>query len=246
MRIPRLFVDQALAPNTTITLAPESGHYLSRVLRLPKDARVTLFNGAGGEYEARITDIKKNLVTATVSSWHKGDCQSPLHIHLAIGISRGERMDWVIQKSTELGVTGLFPLFSEHCEVKLDGKRLQNKLNHWRKVSISACEQSGLNIVPTIHPPSQLRQWLPSASSELKLILHPENSKPLTQNNKPTSVTLLVGPEGGFSDTELNEALQHGFQAMQLGPRILRTETAPVTAISILQYRWGDLGDPAF
>ncbi len=242
MRIPRIFVDQALQPHTEICFTQETSHYLSRVLRLSLDAKIRVFDGKSGEYEAKITNIQKNRVTASLSAFIEESRQSPLPVHLAIGISRGERMDWVIQKSTELGVASIVPLFSERCEVKLDSKRLQSKLTHWRKVAISACEQSGLNIIPEIHPPQQLKEWLPTANTDLKLVLHPLDSQPLARLATPDSVTLLIGPEGGFSQSEITAAIQSSFQPIQLGPRILRTESAPIVAISILQYQWGDLG----
>jgi len=242
MRIPRVFVEQPLSPKITITLAPQTTHYLLRVLRLPDGAPITLFNGLGGEYSAILQRDGKTGLRAITGTFEPVNRSAPINIQLAIVISRGERMDWVVQKATELGVARLTPLFSERCEVRLDSRRLDKKLDHWRKVAISACEQSGLNQVPQLHRPTRLSDWLDSATDPLKLILHPGSASPFTRPDMPNRITLLVGPEGGFSDGEVALARQHEFLPLQLGPRILRTETAPVVALSILQHRWGDLG----
>ena len=245
MRIPRVFVDQPLDTDTQISLPAETAHYLLRVLRLPDTASIRVFNGGGGEYSATLRQTGKSSLSALLGTFNPDNRSSALHTHLGIAISRGERMDWVIQKATELGVSSLTPLFSERCEVKLRGDRLSKKLEHWRKVSISACEQSGLNLVPEIGAPVPLSDWLAGASGRLKLILHPGPAQPLEQSDNPETIALLIGPEGGFTEQEVELASQRGFTPLQLGPRVLRTETAPIAALSILQYRWGDIGDIA-
>jgi len=240
MRIPRIFIDVPLGPNQTIELPKETSHYLSRVLRLPVDAQLRVFNGLGGEYQAHISDANKNAMRLAIGEFDAANNSSSLHIHLGIAISKGERMDFVIQKATELGVAEISLLNSERTEVKLKGDRLDKRVEHWRKVSISACEQCGSNRVPAIHPPVNLAQWLDKRDEPIKLIMQPGTNQPFKQN-KPATVALLVGPEGGFSALEVSSANEAGFDSISLGPRILRTETAPLVAISILQHHWGDL-----
>lgn len=243
MRIPRVFVDQPLSTDQQIALPAETAHYLLRVLRLSDAAPVRVFNGRGGEYSGTLKQTGKNTLAVALNAFDPNNRSSALRTHLGIVISRGERMDWVVQKATELGVSSLTPLYSERCEVKLRGDRLSKKLEHWRKVSISACEQSGLNLVPEIGAPVPLSDWLTSANSQLKLILHPGPAQPLEQGDNPETIALLIGPEGGFTEQEVELASRRDFTPLQLGPRVLRTETAPIAALSILQYRWGDLGD---
>jgi len=155
-------------------------------------------------------------------------------------MSRGDRMDYAIQKATEIGVNAITPLSSERCEVKLDLQRLKKRLHHWQQIAISACEQSGRSDVPTIYQPVLLSQWLEQVEAQQKLVLHPHNTVRLTELATPNSCALLIGPEGGLTDAEVNAAQTQGFQAMLLGPRILRTETAPVASLSLLQHLWGD------
>ena len=240
MRIPRIFTDQALVESTTIELARESSHYLSRVLRLPLEAPIRVFNGLGGEYQAHICNIDKHCVSLKIASFDSSDNSSPLHIHLGIALSKGERMGLVIQKATELGVTEISLLNSERTEVKLKGERLQKRLSHWRKVAISACEQCGCNRIPVINPPVSLQDWTNKRDEEIKLIMQPGTTQQF-QQAKPAAVALLIGPEGGFAEQEVSSANQNGFASITLGPRILRTETAPLVAISLLQHHWGDL-----
>lgn len=240
MRIPRIFIDVPLDENQLIELPRETSHYLSRVLRLPVEANIRVFNGLRGEYPAQICEASKNSVSIQTGSFDDTDNSSPLHIHLGISLSKGERMDFVIQKATELGVSEISLLNSERTEVKLKGERLEKRVEHWRKVSISACEQCGSNRVPLIHPPVTLAKWLECRDEPIKLIMQPGTNQPF-QQSKPATVALLVGPEGGFADVEVQAANHAGFNSISLGPRILRTETAPLVAISILQHHWGDL-----
>ena len=206
---------------------------------------ITLFNGLGGEFSATLTATAKSQVDVSLGDCREIDRESPLKLHLAIAVSRGERMDWIVQKATELGVTEITPLFSERTEVKLNGERLEKKLRHWQQVSISACEQCQRNKLPTINNARTLDQWLSQAdgdSDHLKLVLHHRSDKTLAQHQTPKSVCLLVGPEGGLSDTEISRAIDKGFAPLTLGPRVMRTETAPLASISIMQSLWGDMG----
>jgi len=229
--------------NIEITLEADAANHVGRVLRLPQGAEIILFNGQGGEYRATLTESGKKVVKAQVNSYADISLESPLAIHLGQGISRGDKMEMTIQKAVELGVTEITPLFSERCGVKLSGERLQKKLSQWHKIIISACEQCGRNTIPTIHSPLQLDQWLAQPSDELKLNLHPKAKYSINTLPQPTNgIRLLIGPEGGLSDLEIEQAATQGFDEVLIGPRVLRTETAGLTIISALQTRFGDLG----
>lgn len=154
-------------------------------------------------------------------------------------MSRGERMDWAIQKATELGVAQITPLFTERCEVRLNDERAQKRLEHWQQIAISACEQCGRSKVPVIHAPQLLKDWQASVQADLKLVLHPV-AQSLTQHATPHTLAFLIGPEGGLTEGEVAQAAEYGFQPARLGPRVLRTETAPVVALSVAQQLWGD------
>jgi 16S rRNA (uracil1498-N3)-methyltransferase len=184
-------------------------------------------------------EVGKKRVVVQIDESFAGQVESPLHIHLGQGLSRGERMDWAIQKATELGVTEITPIFSDRCEVRLKDERADKRLMHWRQVAISACEQCGRSRVPVIHPPLLLADWLKQTEAELKLVLHPV-AEPLVSHAKPATLAFLIGPEGGLSDAEVEQAQSAGFHAARLGPRVLRTETAPVVALAVAQQLWGD------
>lgn len=242
MRIPRVYSPQSIAVADLIQLEPAPSHHLASVLRMTTGQQVILFNGYGGEYRGELVAVKKGRVTVQITAFDGIDRESPLPIHLAIGLSRGERMDWIVQKATELGVAEITPLFTQRCEVKLNADRLAKKTRHWQQITISACEQCQRNKLPIINTASPLPQWLSTCSEDLKLVMHHRahtGLQNLPQQNG--SVGLLIGPEGGLSDQEINDATHQGFQALAMGPRVLRTETAPVAAISILQALWGDL-----
>ncbi len=242
MREIRVFTDQPLTVGTEITLEDQVARHLGAVLRLKAGDPITLFNGRGGEHPAILTDCSSKRVRARIMDSIAIERESPLQIHLGIGLSRGDRMDWVIQKATEAGVTEITPLFTERTEVKLKSDRLEKKLGHWQQIVASACEQCYRNQLPVIHEPSNLHLWLNEASSDKKLVLHHRSAQTLHQLKGETcsSVALLIGPEGGLTPDEIDSAIQQGFQPLALGPRVFRTETAPVVAISILQSIWGD------
>ena len=165
--------------------------------------------------------------------------ESSLQIHLGQGLSRGERMDWAIQKATELGVAEITPLFTERCEVRLNDERMQKRLEHWQQIAISACEQCGRSKVPVIHVPQSVKDWQAAVQADLKLVLHPV-AQPLTEHAAPSTLAFLIGPEGGLTDAEVAHAAEQGFLPARLGPRVLRTETAPIVALSVAQQLWGD------
>ena len=242
MRCPRIYSAQVLALGAQITLEADAAHHLARVLRLPIGSPLILFNGDGNEYPAEIIALDKKNVVVVISNVLTEARESPLAIHLGVAISKGERMDWVIQKATELGVTEISPLQSERVEVRLHGEREEKKLAHWRAVAISACEQCARNRIPTINDVQPLFNWIENIQVDAKFVLHHRSVAVLdAQNAAPKSVALLIGPEGGLSELEINAAEQRGFQSLRLGPRVLRTETAPLAALSVLQFLWGDL-----
>lgn len=240
MRIPRVYTPEPLSVGTTITLEGPAAHYLLRVLRLQPGRELVLFNGTGGEYPARVVNTTKKQLEVLPEAFIADDRESPLVTELAIGISRGERMDLVIQKATELGVSRIIPLLTERTEVKLTGERQEKKHQHWQQISISAAEQCQRNRLPEIAPVTTLTDYLQHCQSELRFVLHHRDSQRLPADTRPASVALLVGPEGGLSDPEIAAARDAGFTPLTLGPRVLRTETAPVAALSLLQYLWGD------
>lgn len=238
MRLSRFFIDAPLSLGQH-ELPETQAHYIGRVLRHAVGDKVQLFDGSGLEYVGELTDVGKKNVRVELREQHSGQPVSPLHIHLGQGLSRGERMDWAIQKATELGANEISLIVSERCEVRLKDERADKRLAHWRQVAISACEQCGRSVVPIIHPPINLNQWLSQTTAELRLVLHPV-AEPWTSHPRPESLAFLIGPEGGLSDNEVSLAKTHGFHAARLGPRVLRTETAPVVALSVAQQLWGD------
>jgi 16S rRNA (uracil1498-N3)-methyltransferase len=242
MRTPRLYSQQRMTIDQKLALDKSACNYLASALRMTEGQEIYLFNGEGGEYKAEILSLNKNKGDALITQFVAVDRESPLQIHLAIGISRGDRMDWLVQKATELGVQQITPLFTERTEVKLSEARIEKKRGHWQKIAISACEQCQRNMIPTINKPLNLDQWLQSTEKGHKVVLHHRTEKSIAQLQKSLSkLILLVGPEGGLSDTEINVAQLRGYIAAKIGPRVLRTETAPLAAISIAQSLWGDM-----
>lgn len=238
MRLSRFFIDAPLSLGQH-ELPEAQAHYIGRVLRHAVGDAVQLFDGSGQEFLGELIEVGKKSVRVELREAMAGMTESPLAIHLGQGLSRGERMDWAIQKATELGATEITPIVSERCEVRLKDERTDKRMAHWRQIAISACEQCGRSVLPVIHPPQGLGDWLQQADAELKLVLHPV-AEPLQSHAKPASLAFLIGPEGGLSDAEVQQAKTQGFHAARLGPRVLRTETAPVVALSLAQQLWGD------
>ncbi|MAT92554.1 MAG: 16S rRNA (uracil(1498)-N(3))-methyltransferase [Halioglobus sp.] len=240
MRIPRIYTAQTLDAEADFQLEAGPAAHVARVLRMATGDALLLFDGRGGEYPATITGLDRHAVSVRTQQRRQGLAESPLHIHLGIAVSRGERMDWVVQKATELGVAAVSPLLSERTGVKLNAPRAEKKRRHWQQVAISACEQCGRCDLPEIHPLAPLPAWLDSVDAPCRLLLQP-GANAAAPGASPRRVALLIGPEGGFSQGEVELAQAAGFRGLQLGPRILRTETAPLAAIAVLQARWGDL-----
>lgn len=249
MRVTRVFVDMPLASGAQLALPEGAARHVARVLRLGVGDALRLFNGRGGEFEATIDSARRDEVTARIGAHHDMERESPLRIVLLQGIARGEKMDLILQKATELGVHAFVPVKMARSTVRLDERTALARQQHWQAVVASACEQSGRNAVPAVAAPATLSQCLGPAPG-LRLLLAPgEGSRPLSvllagatpAGGLPERVELLVGPEGGFDPAETAAATAAGFQSCRLGPRILRTETAGLAALAALQSLAGDL-----
>lgn len=238
MRLSRFFIDAPLSLGEH-SLPEAQAHYIGRVLRMTEGQALQVFDGSGVEYRGTLLEVGKKQVRVQLDEQFAGQAESTLRIHLGQGLSRGERMDWAIQKATELGVAEITPIVSERCEVRLKDERAQKRQDHWQQIAISACEQCGRSVVPVIHPPLPLAEWLKQTDADLKLVLHPV-AEPLSSHATPASLAFLIGPEGGLSEAEVEQAKAGGYHAARLGPRVLRTETAPVVALSVAQQLWGD------
>ena len=241
MRTIRIYQAGPYENNDTIELAPAAGLHVGVVLRMQPGEQLTLFSGDNREFSATIVSVYKKKVTVRIDTVRSANRESPRAIHLLQGISKGERMEWVVQKAVELGVTTITPLLTAHCAVRLDADRLLKKHAQWQAIAIAACEQSGRNQLPIIHPASPLDAYLQQCQARTKLLLHP-HSQQTWRDYRVTEgdIALLIGPEGGLSDDEVALATALQFKPWCLGPRILRTETAAIAAISVLQASSGD------
>ena len=243
MRIPRIYQAIPLNKGDEIRLDAQATTHVVRVLRLKQSDSIIVFNGQGGEYLARIENVEKRAVSVRLLEWRKVDLESPLRISLVQGVSRGERMDYTLQKSVELGVTDIYPVMTDFTSVKLDAERQQKKHIHWQGVVTSACEQSGRDTVPGVHTVSDLVTCVNKLVNidTLVLTLNPKATLSFHQVQcAQKQVALVVGPEGGFSHDELSWLSGKGIASVALGPRVLRTETAALAAIAVMQLMWGD------
>jgi 16S rRNA (uracil1498-N3)-methyltransferase len=243
MRLSRIYHPAPLAKGGQITVTGNAANHVSRVLRLGEGDKLTLFNGDGCDYAATIQSIGRRDVTLAVHDFQAVDSESPLKITLLQGICRGQRMDWLLQKSTELGVARIQPVLSDRVVVKLSSDRAAKKLEHWRGVVIGACEQSGRAKLPQISAPESLQAAIACLEENTeRLVMDPAGTDRLSPSiGQSGSVIILTGPEGGLTSGERQAAIKAGFKSVRVGPRILRTETAPVAMISIVQYLFGDL-----
>ena len=243
MRIIRSHVDQPLAVGQRITLPEDSSLHLLRVLRLEPGDAVTLFNGDGHDYTARLLTAAKRGAEAEITGRDPVPRESPLRITLVQGVARGEKMDLVLQKATELGVDGFTPVVTERTEVKLDAERAEKRMAHWRGVVAAACEQSGRAVLPRLVQPTALANYAGAETADIKLVLDPQGDVGLAgvSPQPGQSIALVVGPEGGLSERDLATLRAAGFRGLRLGPRILRTETAGLAAVAALQALYGDL-----
>jgi 16S rRNA (uracil1498-N3)-methyltransferase len=240
MRIPRVYCPETLSQQATIQLTDNAARHVSLVLRLSLHDQIILFNGDGADYSAKIINIAKKSVQVHITEKFIINRESSIQIHLGQAISRSEKMDFVIQKAVELGVTEITPVMTQYCAVKFSAEQTHKKMSHWQGIIISACEQSGRNVLPKIHAPMELVQWLQSSHS-CGIVFDPEATDSLKSFAfQPSHVSLLIGPEGGLSNNELTLAKQNQFRVVKLGQRILRTETAALAAMTATQYQWGD------
>lgn len=244
MRIPRIFQDQALTVNQAVLLDAQATAHVTKVLRLRVGHPIILFNGLGGEYHGEVETVERRQATIFLEQFYDLERESPLQIVLGQCLARGERMDYALQKAVEVGVTAIYPLQSAFSAVQLTEERALRRIHHWQQVVVSACEQCGRNRLPTIHPVEALETWIKTQAEragQQNWIVSPgqDQTQPKLLRAEAKQV-LLIGPEGGFSDSELAAAVSQQFATLTLGPRILRTETAAVVAITVLQTLAGD------
>ena len=243
MSTPRLFSPIQLRANAMLSFDAEQAHYVGRVLRLRAGDALTVFDGSGGEYSATVGKVTKRQLILNVGDHDSRNTESPLRIRLVQGVSKGEKMDIVVQKATELGVHRISPVLTDFSVVKLEPDRAVKRRDHWQKIARSACEQCKRNIVPLIDAPQSLVDWFADNADgdEMQLMLRADAADAMPAIDMPGSeLTILVGPEGGFSEAEHERAAAAGLRAVRLGPRVMRTETAALAAISIAQATWGD------
>lgn len=242
MSSPRFYCREPLAPGARLDLPEPVARHAVRVLRLPPGAEIVLFDGRGGEYPAQIEHIERDRVSVSLGAWLERECESPLDITLVQAVQAADKMDFTIQKAVELGVGHIVPVESRRSVVRLSGDRAGKRVAHWQGVAAAACEQCGRNRVPIVAPLESVEQWLARpADGALRLMLAPGATKTLTELPPATKLQLLIGAEGGLDPREVTAAESAGFVAVRLGPRVLRTETAGLAALSALQALWGDL-----
>jgi len=241
MRDIRIFQDCELSTDISIALSEQASRHLAQVLRLSVDNELTLFNGSGKDFIARIVTINKKRVEVVILSEHKNNAESTLDVHLFQGISKGDRMDTAIQKSVELGVQAFTPIVCERTVVRTSDERNEKKASHWRNIIISACEQSGRARIPELSPVLEFATALSTITPEQSILLHPKQSENLSSTALASQrINIFIGPEGGFTEQELELAINAGLKLVSMGNRILRTETAPIAALAVLQARFGD------
>lgn len=241
MNLPRFYCRAALSPGAHIELPEPVARHAVRVLRLPPGAPMVLFDGRGGEYLAHIQRIERERVVAELASWQDVERESPLAVTLVQALQAGEKMDFTIQKAVELGVRDIVPVESRRSVLRLSGDRAAKRVAHWQGVAASACEQCGRNQVPLVAPLEKLENWLARpADASLRLMLAPDADEALVDLPPASAVQLLIGAEGGLDPQEVLAAKQAGFRPVRMGPRVLRTETAGLAALAILQALWGD------
>ena len=243
MRLNRVYTERPIADGAELTLPEAAAYHVARVLRLRAGAPLVLFDGSGADFRGEIVAVEGDRVRVRVGERAAGLRESPLAITLVQAVSRGERMDWTLQKATELGVTCIQPVLSARSVVRLDEQQAARKLRHWQAIVAGACEQSGRSVLPEVREPLDLSRFLAEAPrGGQRLVLSPNGPASLAGlATTATRVELLIGPEGGLDDAELDAAARAGFAPVRLGPRVLRTETAGIVALAVLQALWGDL-----
>ena len=244
MNLPRFYCREALSPGAHVELPEPVARHAVRVLRLAPGASLVLFDGRGGEYTARIERIERDRVHVELGAWRDVEREAPLSVTLVQALQAGDKMDFTIQKAVELGIREIVPVDSRRSVMRLAGERAAKRVAHWQGVAASACEQCGRNQVPMVAPLEKLENWLarPVRPGTLRLMLAPDATATLSALAPATDIQLLIGAEGGLDPAEMAAAYQAGFQAVRLGPRVLRTETAGLAALAALQMLWGDFG----
>lgn len=242
MRFTRFYYPQSLAGQTLVELDEAAAHHAAKVLRLTLGDGIVLFDGNGGEYAARIAGVSKHAVSAAIERHLAVEREASTQVCVAQAVSTGERMDFTLEKCTELGAASFQPVIAQRSVVRLSEERAQRRREHWQRVVISACEQCGRNRVPPVAPVTDLHEWLTAPSAATRVVLAPEAKQRLGEAvQAAANIELLVGPEGGFTDDELAAAMRAGYTAVSLGPRVLRTETAAAAALAALHALRGDL-----
>jgi 16S rRNA (uracil1498-N3)-methyltransferase len=242
MRVPRIYIPGPLQEGTQCSVPEQSAKHLTRVLRLGKGAPLIVFDGEGHSFNALIVDDSREGTEVALHEALEEHTESPLNIHLGVALAKGERMDYAIQKAVELGVNAITPLYTERAVVKLDAKREAKRLQHWQGVIQNACEQCGRSRLPGLHPVASLHQWLQQPLARARALFEPEADCELAQiEPADQQIACAIGPEGGWTPTELELMAKHDFRSVRLGPRVFRTETAVVAALTALQVMWGDL-----
>ena len=242
MRVPRVFINQKVVSGEAIFLSTDKTHHVLHVLRLDVGDQIQLFNNSGFEFKAKIIEAKKKAIQVEVGESSECDSESPLEITLYLAVSRGPHMDFSIQKAVELGVKVIIPIISEFSNIKLMGHRVENKMTHWKKIIIGAAEQCGRNTLAELQSPVTFNESINLHNDSKKLILHPGVGQTMSKINiNNNKLALMIGPEGGFSEAEFQKALDNNYIPVNLGPRILRTETAVICSLSNAQQLWGDL-----
>ena len=240
MPLPRIHCDLRLGPGAQFALSPEAAQHVGKALRLKAGDALTVFDGRGGEYEATIQRIDKDRVDVKVGAWRDSEAESNLRVGLIQGLPEADKMDWIIQKSVELGVAWIQPIVCDRSVVRLSGERAARREAHWRRVAIAACEQSGRNRIPEVRPTLGFQSWIAVPAAQLRWVLVPGAAPITSKSPQGSALELLVGPEGGLSEREHELALSQGCEPVALGPRVLRTETAPLAALAAIHALWGD------
>ena len=244
MRNPRLFTDQPLTPGDRVVLKGTVAQHLGRVLRARAGEQIALFNGDGQEFAAQVLTVSKREISVDIGAASTPHTESPVYTTLGLCLSKGDRFDWAIQKATELGVGAITPLYSERVDFSIPPDRIEKRVAHWRQIAISACEQCGRVSIPAVSSPQPLEQWVQTVAAEQKWVLHCDDhgaTRSGAGKEAPADAALLIGPEGGLTDQEVARACENSFGVLRLGPRVLRTETAPVVALSALSVYWGEM-----
>jgi 16S rRNA (uracil1498-N3)-methyltransferase len=240
MPLPRIHCDVRLGPGAQLALAPEAAQHVAKALRLKAGDSIVVFDGRGGEYDAAITRIDKHRVDVKVGAWRDAEAESPLAVGLVQGLPESDKMDWIIQKAVELGVAWIQPIICDRSVVRLSAERAAKREAHWRRVAVAACEQSGRNHVPEVRATLAFQGWIAMPAEATRWVLTP-GAPPLAGEARPAgALELVVGPEGGLSERESDLVLSRGSIPVSLGPRVLRTETAPLAALAAINALWGD------